>query len=226
MKILVDVKSGMNDCISMLNYMLQYCHKNNLSYNNIYFRSVTYEFSNYFDIKTINYIRSDDEPRLHLFDKVILIGSQGHTLKNIDQPYHVSNFLNIKQLLLKNHEEYRDYVGIHCRTLYGNYAFSTNFVDTHIKQIEKIISENEKVCIFSDSDELFKYLPTGKNIIHEKTGVEDMTKYKQRRSISDITVQHIVKLGKCKKIYVTNGGFWKLPKAFVNKNLLVNHLTT
>ena len=69
MKILIDVKSGMNDCVSMLNYMLQYCHKNNISYDNIYFRSVLYEFSNYFDINTINYIKSDVIPKVELFNK-------------------------------------------------------------------------------------------------------------------------------------------------------------
>ena len=98
-------------------------------------------------------------------------------------------------------------------------------MEKHIKQIEKIILENEKVCIFSDNDEIFNYLPSGKNIIHEQTGVQDMTQWKQRRSSSHIAMQHIVKLGKCKKIYVTRGGFWKLAKAFVNKDLIVGDIS-
>lgn len=223
MKILIDVKSGMNDCVSMLNYMLQYCHKNNISYDNIYFRSVLYEFSNYFDINTINYIKSDVIPKVELFNKLILVGKHVHTLKNIDKPYHVSNFLRLKNDIIKNHNEYNDYVAIHCRALYDNNY--SDFLNKYINKIEKIISENEKVCIFSDTDKIFNHLPSGKNIIHEKTGVRDMTSWIQRKASSHIAVDHIVKIGKCKQVYTTKGGFCKLAKAFVNKNLPITNIS-
>lgn len=223
-KILIDVPNGLNDCLSMLNDELEYCYRCSLDFRSIYLHSNVYEFSDFFDFKEINYIKSEETPKIEEFNKVINRSVHLHTLKYLDTEHHVSNFLSIKDEILQKYNEYHDFVAIHCRSIYGNNKNMEDFLKENLKYIEKIVSENEKVCIFSDTDLIFDYLPTGPNIIHEKSGANDMENHLQRKKCFEITVHQLVKIGKCKEVYVTNGFFWQSAKALVNKNIIVKKL--
>jgi hypothetical protein len=211
----------MNDCISILNYELQRCRDEGRGVNEIYFHSPIYDFSQYFDISGFNYLRPDEKVRFRDFDRVNKTGEHQFSFDGFDNDHHVSNFLKLKKEILDKFEEYNDHVGIHCRVCYPSGATLNTFLKNYLPSIEKVIEDNEKVSIFSDYDEIYNHLPCGEEVYHEYTGAFCMDHPLCRRDYLRETINDIVKMGKCKRLYATRGSFWKLPKMFVNRELPV-----
>lgn len=231
MKILITIPSGMNDCMSILNDEIDFCINNGISLDNIYFHSCIYDFSLYFDFKYINYLKPNDNPYLIKYDKICDDGDHSGIFKNIGTDYHISKFVSIKKEFLDLAPDRSEYVGIHCRSLHKmrtihNTNALKDFLTANIKKIRKVINDNDKVCIFSDTDLLFQFLPFGDNIIHEHTGCLFLENPDTRAYFLRETIYDIIKMARCKKVYYTNGFFWKLAIAFVNNNLEAINLET
>jgi hypothetical protein len=240
MKTLLKIPTGLNDCISTINSELRNCFLSGRDYSKIYFYSPIYELSDYFDISKINYISKKSNVVESDYDIVINQRIPHRTRSWMEEEHNVKNFIQIKKEILEKHEEYRDYIGIHLRFTYSKWdhqivdkAFE-DFLNqprglhlpkySYIDKIKRIIKDNKKVCIFSDSDGIFDYLPIENDIIHEKPGCLNMELNKNRDLFLEKTVHDIVKMGKCKELYVTVGSFWELAKVFVDKNLIVKKL--
>jgi hypothetical protein len=240
MKTLLNIPTGLNDCISTINNELRNCFLRDRNYNEIYFYSPVYDLSKYFDISKINCLTKESNVIESDYDFVINQRISHRTRSWMEEEYNVKNLIQIKKEILEKHEEYRDCIGIHLRVTYNkrnNQIIAKTFEDflnrprglnqpkySYIDRIEKIIKYNKKVCIFSDSDGIFDYLPVGENVIHEKPGCLNMELNENRDFFLEKTVHDIVKMGKCKELYITMGSFWNLAKTFVDKNLIVKKL--
>lgn len=234
----------MNDSFSTINAVLRDHFINRREYNNIYFQSPTYELTDYFDISNINYINKDSVIAESDYDFVIKNHLRHSPVgKWIGEEYHIKNFIQIKKEILEKHDEYRDYIGIHLRVTYAkvmsndknrlkdifekflNEPRGSRFPkDSYIQTIKKIIHNNKKVCIFSDTDGVFDYLPIQDGIIHEKPGCLNMENKKNRNIFLEKTIHDLVKMGKCKELYVTKGNFWQIAGGLVNEKLIVKKL--
>lgn len=213
--ILVCVESGLNDSFGGLSYIIDFCYRLKIPFDNIHFYSKTYKnIINVVNFQVITFLY--DEPNKDDYDLVYNHFNGCDTDKNFGNILHISNFVKIKPEYKDLFSENFDKVGIHFRFMDSEYkkmSVEDEYISYMIK-FNKIYNKGGKYIIYSDHPIVRNIQLENVEIVCPDVEINIKSKEENRFMNCEKTILDVYSMSCCKNVYKTKGYFTSLCRMF------------